>query len=695
MFIKSDSVHKSVVFLCVALTCAIWSIGLSVFLTSKDVNTMRIAAETYYIAAAGIAWSLLAFSLYITDHKRQKMLSIIAFIPFLCLLLWLALFPETMLTRVNVGDPNTIDLGLTVYFIYCVYFTIYATISFIILARPIFKGGAGLERRRLSYILTAYILGVSFGAVFNLILPLLGNYTLIWVGPIGVSIFAFFVYMSIRHHRLFHARLLFMQTATLFILISLQGVVYFIGLNIIERFAELTMLISTIFMVLLSLLTLAVAAYLINFINRKFKTHLLDSRLLDHISRTALKYTNVEQLIKETMETLTKYLYKNNSIHIDFYENSKHLYCDSDGTELRIDKIKNVRKYVDDSEYNVVITEEIKSHKSVYRLLISKNISAIVKIGDNRSNDEYDNDNDISSYGYLIICTKRATLYSDQEVKVLTTVGSILAMAIRNIQNYEQIRNFNDRLKSEVDAAVYGMKLANKRLVKLNETKDEFLSLASHQLRTPLTSVKGYLSMLLDGDFGKMTPEQTKIINDSFNTSQQMAVTVSDFLDMTRMQTGRFIITKMPTNLAEILKMQISQLKSTAHDRNIDLIDEIESDLPNVNVDQDKIIQVIMNFIDNAIYYSPSGSSVKISLYRKQNNIVFTVQDRGIGVPDKEKPHLFTKFYRATNAKQIRPNGNGVGLYVARRIVATHGGQLIFDSKIGRGSTFGFKVPID
>jgi signal transduction histidine kinase len=103
----------------------------------------------------------------------------------------------------------------------------------------------------------------------------------------------------------------------------------------------------------------------------------------------------------------------------------------------------------------------------------------------------------------------------------------------------------------------------------------------------------------------------------------------------------------------------------------------------------------MMNFMDNAIYYSnPEGGSVEISLHKTGNNVMFKVRDHGIGVPDEEKHSLFTKFYRATNAKKARPDGNGVGLYVARKIILVHGGQLIFESKAGKGSTFGFKIPI-
>jgi len=200
--------------------------------------------------------------------------------------------------------------------------------------------------------------------------------------------------------------------------------------------------------------------------------------------------------------------------------------------------------------------------------------------------------------------------------------------------------------------------------------------------------------MLLDGDFGEMTPGQIKAISDSYSSGQQMAVTVGDFLDMSRIQAGHFIITKESVNVVELLKSQIKQLGAIAKSRDIKLVSDIDSTIPEIDIDREKMSQVTMNFIDNAIRYSASGSTVEVSLKKDKNDIVFKVKDSGIGVPESEQANLFKKFYRATNAKQTRPNGNGVGLYVAKKIITAHHGQVIFESKPGKGSVFGFRVAI-
>jgi signal transduction histidine kinase len=224
----------------------------------------------------------------------------------------------------------------------------------------------------------------------------------------------------------------------------------------------------------------------------------------------------------------------------------------------------------------------------------------------------------------------------------------------------------------------------------LDETNDDFISMASHQLRTPLTSVKGYVSMVLDGDAGNITPLQRKLLNQAFISSQRMVYLISDLLNVSRLRTGKFIIEPVPTNLATVIRDEVEQLVETAKGRNLSLIYEKPEHFPTYMFDDTKLRQVIMNFMDNAIYYTPSGGKITVNLVEKPSSIEFTVSDNGIGVPKHEQHHLFSKFYRANNAKRARPDGTGLGLFMAKKVVIAQGGAIIFRSQEGKGSTFGF-----
>lgn len=248
----------------------------------------------------------------------------------------------------------------------------------------------------------------------------------------------------------------------------------------------------------------------------------------------------------------------------------------------------------------------------------------------------------------------------------------------------------NKLLYDENQHVLKQLQKSNEKLKSLDETKDEFISMASHQLRTPLTSVKGYLSMVLEGDAGKITKAQQKLLDQAFVSSQRMVYLIADLLNVSRLRTGKFIIDAVPTNLAELVQGEIGQLIETAKSHNLTLTYKKPKNFPLLMLDETKIRQVVMNFADNAIYYTPSGGHIKVELEDKGKTVELRITDDGLGVPKAEQHHLFTKFYRAGNAKKARPDGTGLGLFMAKKVIATQGGAIIFHSQEGKGSTFGF-----
>lgn len=238
------------------------------------------------------------------------------------------------------------------------------------------------------------------------------------------------------------------------------------------------------------------------------------------------------------------------------------------------------------------------------------------------------------------------------------------------------------------------LKKSNEKLRALDEAKDEFISMASHQLRTPLTSIKGYLSMLIEGDLGKLTKAQQSALKEAFGSSQRMVFLIADFLNVSRMKTGRFVIDPKEMDLVTTVQEELTQLKDMAGAKDITIVYAPPHEIPHVMLDDNKIRQVMMNMVDNAIYYTPNGGSITIQLYHTAEEIIFKVIDTGIGVPKSEQHKLFTKFFRAGNARKARPDGTGLGLFMAQKIIVEQGGAVIFESVEGKGSTFGFRFPL-
>jgi len=296
--------------------------------------------------------------------------------------------------------------------------------------------------------------------------------------------------------------------------------------------------------------------------------------------------------------------------------------------------------------------------------------------------------------GYLFLGEHKRSHYNPRDIRVVWSLADELIIAIQNALTVEQIKELNGHLEQRVDAATKELRRSNAQLQKLDEAKDDFISMASHQLRTPLTSIKGYLSMMIEGDIGKITPEQTKVLNEAFMSSERMVRLISDFLNVSRLQTGKFVIEKHPVNLALLVQREIDSLTPNAMTRGMKFEYKKPKDIPLFDLDENKIEQVVMNFADNALYYSKDNGKITITLKKVGKYIEFIVKDNGIGVPEAEQAHLFNKFFRATNARRARPDGTGVGLFLAKKVIDDHDGEIIFESKEGKGSSFGFRLPL-
>lgn len=296
--------------------------------------------------------------------------------------------------------------------------------------------------------------------------------------------------------------------------------------------------------------------------------------------------------------------------------------------------------------------------------------------------------------GFLLLGDKLSgDIYSNQDLSFLQLLSSQVAVAIANAISYEQVSRFNETLKDRVNRATGRLRIANRHLKELDEAKDEFISMASHQLRTPLTTIKGYISMMLDGTAEPLQPKQRQFAEMAAAGTERMVYVISDLLNVSRLEAGRFIIEPEPTDLGELVKEEVQLLRQHAINKGLELKLVIPSNLPKIELDPGKTRQVLVNFIDNATYYTKTGS-ITVEISGNKDGQRLTVTDTGIGVPPAARSELFTKFFRADNAKIVRPDGTGLGLFLAKKVVEAQDGKIVFASVEGKGSTFGFELPL-
>jgi len=229
----------------------------------------------------------------------------------------------------------------------------------------------------------------------------------------------------------------------------------------------------------------------------------------------------------------------------------------------------------------------------------------------------------------------------------------------------------------------------------VEQMKTEFVSLAAHQLRTPLSAIKWTLRMILDGDLGKTTEEQKDFLEKTYGSNERMIDLINDLLNVTRIEEGRYLSGLNFFQFEELLEEIINNYKSEINRKNISLeIEKPEKKMPMVKADMEKINLAVSNLLDNAVRYTLSGGKIKIVLKYDKEKINFSIKDSGIGVPEDQQKRLFMKFFRGANAIRIETEGSGLGLFIAKNIIEAHGGKIGFESEENKGSTFYFDLPI-
>jgi len=556
-----------------------------------------------------------------------------------------------------------------------------------------------VKRSQIRYIVVGIVLFVVPATIINGLLPLFGSTDAYLYGP-NVSIFiVFFFSLSILKHGLLDIRLIAVRALTYLVLLAGGTVLYVLAIDYLARTLfeneDFPRLLLQIGSVLVLVFVFEPIRKIIDSLtsNIFFQDNYDPQTFIEEVNKILVNNLEIEALLQKmtaVVEMNLKSEFCGFFIRDTSYYKSRMIGdYDSKLTDDDTKLLKTLLPKIHKKRISVQDTIENSQEEEIIKVLKKADIEVLVRLVSTL-------DYEVEGIGYLLVGPKKTgKVYSIQDLKILEIVGNELVIAVQNALRFEEIEQFNVTLQKKIDDATKELRKNNEKLKALDEAKDEFVSMASHQLRTPLTTIKGYLSMVLEGDAGDITPTQKDMLGQALFSSQRMVYLISDLLNVSRLKTGKFLIEPKNIYLPDVIETEIDQLRDGAKSKEL-TIEYIKPDsFSHVMLDEMKIRQVIMNFTDNAIYYTKPGGTITVGLKETSKSIEFTVTDDGIGVPKEQQHKLFAKFYRAENARKARPDGTGLGLFMAKKVIIAQEGSIVFKSKEGKGSTFGFSFPKD
>lgn len=690
-----------------SFSIALWSVASFLFYQFGDTSRLQIIYGNLLFAGPMIIpGSFFYFALsFPRDTKINEWKT---FLIFTTTFLFFISFPFSIVEFSNEGSPI---YGYIFTNIYPFYFLFFIVGGMGHLLYKFFKI-KGIHRAQLMYFFIGSFITVVLASVTNLLFPLLfGNFELASLGPSTTIILIGFVAYAITRYRLMDVRLVIFRSLVFGLIVFVIGGIFAaISTVIASMFSDFARIQSNIVsgVIVATLLTLFYQP-LRKLIERATNTFLYKKSynpdvLLGQITEVSSSILDLKQLLASIAKTLDEALHS---------QKLGIVLVDNDAKKLTVsyqagfapgvaEKLANYPKAVEILYQEVkrlgglLVIDEMKTRyengefepvdKELLLALYQNDIAVILPL---HVKDEV--------VGIVVLGNKKSgDPYNSQDLNVLKIIGGQVAIAIENARLYDELKDFNVKLEDEVRRKTAQLRKANTELRRLDTAKSEFISIASHQLRTPLTVIKGYISMMQEGSFGEVPPKISENLNKVYVSNERLIALVENLLDISRIESGRQEFLWEKAQLEDIATGVVDNLKQTAVNKGLKLTLHMKKGLtPKILVDKNKIHEVMMNFVDNSIKYTSSGS-IDVQVKSDKDAVTFCVRDTGKGIDSQIKNNLFKKFSRGKDSFRMHTEGVGLGLYVAKMIIDAHQGRIWADSQgADKGSMFCFSIPLD
>ncbi len=685
---RKSQVYLSFAFFSFSL--AGWVLGVVLFRVTADLTWALWWAKGYYIAASFIAASLLYFAHVFPEGKPiSSVRTLLILGPSVFHAVLLAI-PGYLTKQITVHPwGKEVVLGGVEYLIYTVYFLPFFYGALYILWLK-YRQYTGRLKRQIEFVLVSVLVASIFGVTFNLILPWFGNYRLIHVGPPFTLIIFWYLSYAIVRHQWLDIRLVAARTVAYSLLVIVIAVFY-VGATFVVSALFFNLPSSPNQLVIYTVLTIVVALSferLKKFLERAtdrifFRASYDNNQLLYSLGSIMSTTIELEILGRKLLQVLLSQMHITRASLLLFDRDSIYEVISEGVTEAPLYQYSQVVPLVGYDTIQVFDELQECTLKDVLR-----NLSVAVAIPLQVKNE---------AVGLLLLSEKASgDMYSEQDIAVLGILRPEIAVAIRNAQSYDQIKKFNITLSDEVKKATEDLQYANARLQELDKLKDDFVGIASHELRSPMAAIKSYLWMALHRGKQQINPDMQRYLNNGLIATNRLINLVNDMLNVSRIEGGRISLHLTSVDIVDLTKRTIQELSPRFVEREVESIVQ-EQSVPRVLCDMDKIQEVLLNLVGNALKFTPTGGRVSVYFGYAEPYVWVSVQDTGIGMSKEDIGRLFVKFGRLNNSYVTTGDatGSGLGLYISRSLVGLHKGAITAESAgPNLGSRFTFTLPV-
>jgi signal transduction histidine kinase len=714
LFFKNKKSRINVSYTFFTFFIFLWGFSLFIFRLTNNIALALFAMRLSYISAALIATPFLYFAFIFPDNVKLSFIKKFFITLFTLFIIILLINKNFLIDKLIYQDyGKAVTLFTWHYFVYGVYFILVFFGACYILWRH-YLDSVGILRIQLLYMIVGIFISGIFGTVFNLFLPSpwLLNFKWIWLGPSTTIIMVVFIAYAIIRYRLMDIRLVIKRSTIFTLLVLILTAIYssliiFFTRTFGDVFGVHSQLITSLIISILIVLGFQPLKLFIQKATSKFlfKAEYDPQEVLAELSESLSSSLELHHLFDDVDRILEKTFHPTkSSISLLNKESEYYTVAQADGFTLEEKNSLNFNLsdplvYYFRTKKELLVLSELESRLAAgyfeEAAPLQKLKERLVKTGGEIFLPLFSKDNLIGIF--VLGAKKSGDIYTSEDIRLIEIGGAQAAVAIENALMYEEVKSFNVTLQKEVDKATRELRAANARLKKLDEAKSDFISIASHQLRTPLTVIKGYISMMLEGSFGQLTEKEIESLHKVYESNQRLINLVEDLLNISRIESGRIQYNWEKSQLEDLVASVVDEISQNAKKKKLYLdFVKPEKVLPVVEMDKDKLRQVFMNLVDNAVKYTDKGGiRVSVMTESKNKNILVKVTDTGMGIDKSELPNLFQKFSRGKGMSRVHTEGTGLGLYVAKEMIKAHGGKIWAES-LGkeRGSTFYVSLPI-